>query len=102
MKLLKLIKDIFWNPLSVCLYIMSISIFVITYFHSPVNKYTGTIISVSSWNGDAKLKTKNKSGKDTIIHVSVNRHEEFMVSQVITVWTGGDLFDGIATTKPQH
>lgn len=102
MKFLKLLKDIFWNPFSVCLYIMGFSIFIISYFHSPVNKYTGTVISVSSWDGSAKLKTKNKSGKDTIIHVTANRHEEFMISQVITVWTGGDLFNGIATTKPQH
>lgn len=102
MKLLKLIKDIFWNPLSVCLYIIGITVLIISYFHSPVNKYIGTVISVSSWDGSAKLKTKTKSGKDTIIHVTANRHEEFMVSQVITVWTGGDLFNGIATTKPQH
>lgn len=102
MNFLKLLKDIFWNPLSVCLYIISISIFIIIYFHSPVNRYVGTVTEVSSWDGSAKLKTKTKSGKDTIIRVVANRHEEFMVSQIITVWTGGDLFDGIASTKPQH
>lgn len=102
MKFLKLIKDVFLNPIMIFIYIVFTAIFLPIYFHSPVNKYTGTIISISSWDGAAKLKTKNKSGKDTIINVSANRHEEFTVSQIITVWTGGDLFDGIASTKPQH
>lgn len=74
----------------------------IIYSHDPVHRYVGTVTEVSSWDGSAKLKTKTETGKDTILNVIANRHERFVVGQVITVWTGGDLFDGLASTEPQY
>jgi hypothetical protein len=70
-------------------------------FHTRSDKYVGTVMKVSSWDGAASLKTKNKRGQDTIIEVSPRRFERFTEGQVITVWTGGDLVGGIATTNPQ-
>ena len=69
--------------------------------HTKSNRYVGTVIKVSSWDGAASLKTKNKRGEDTIIEVSPRRNERFTEGQVITVWTGGDLVGGIGTTNPQ-
>lgn len=69
--------------------------------HTEPNRYIGTVIKVSSWDGAASLKTKNKSGKDTILIVQPRRFERFMVGQIITAWTGGDALPGVATTDPQ-
>jgi len=66
------------------------------------NRYIGTVIKVSSWDGAASLKTRNKSGKDTVLNVQPRRFERFTEGQIITVWTGGDLFSGVATTEPQN
>ncbi len=69
--------------------------------HTKSDKYVGTVMKVSSWDGAASLKTKNKRGKDTIIMVHTRRYERFTEGQIITVWTGGDLIGEIATTEPQ-
>lgn len=69
--------------------------------HTKSDKYVGTVIKVSSWDGAASLKTKNKRGQDTIIEVKPRRFERFTEGQVITAWTGGDLIGDIATTNPQ-
>ena len=76
-------------------------IVLIVAMHTESNRYVGTVMKVSSWDGAASLKTKNKRGEDTIIEVNPRRFERFTEGQVITVWTGGDLIDGIATTEPQ-
>ena len=76
-------------------------ILLITALHTKPNRYVGTVIEVSSWDGAASLKTRNKKGEDTIIRVNTRRHERFTEGQVITVWTGGDLIGEIATTDPQ-
>ena len=69
---------------------------------TPLRRYVGTVTSVSSWNGYAQLKTKGLSGQDTFITVAAHRRECFVVGQVITVWSGGDLVrDDVATTDPQ-
>jgi hypothetical protein len=80
--------------------VAAISISIIT--HDKANQYTGKVISVSSWDGTAELLTQTCNGKDTVLTVKPNRYESFVLNQTITVWTGGDLFDGIASTKPQH
>ena len=74
---------------------------LIIVLHTEPNRYVGTVMKVSIWDGAASLKTKNKEGKDTIIEVKPRRSERFTEGQVITVWTGGDLVGGIATTNPQ-
>ncbi len=71
-------------------------------FHEQPKKYVGVVVDVSSWSGDAKLKTKSSIGRDTIIDVHAQRNESFEVGQTITVWSGGELFTGVATTKPQN
>lgn len=101
-KFLLFLKDFFWNPMMFLIAFGTFSIFLIAYFHTTPKKYVGVVIEVSSWDGNALLKTKTYSGKDTILHVHRNKHESFEKGQIITVWTGGDLFDGIASTKPQH
>lgn len=65
----------------------------------PVTRYVGEIIEVDYWNGDAKLKTKTKLGKDTIVYVDKKRHEKFVVGQVITCWCGGENID--CNTNPR-
>ena len=79
-----------------------LAIGLIVALHTEPNRYIGKVIKVSSWNGAASLKTKNEKGKDTIIDVHPRRFERFVPGQVITVWTGGDLFSGVATTEPQN
>jgi hypothetical protein len=74
---------------------------LIIVMHTEPNRYVGTVMKVSSWDGAASLKTKNKRGQDTIIEVKPRRFERFTKGQVITVWTGGDLIGDIATTEPQ-
>jgi hypothetical protein len=69
--------------------------------HTKSDKYVGTVVKVSSWDGAASLKTKNKRGQDTIIEVKPRRFERFTEGQVITAWIGGDLIGDIATTNPQ-
>ena len=69
--------------------------------HTKSDKYVGTVMKVSSWDGAASLKTKTKRGQDTVIEVKPRRFERFTEGQVITVWTGGDLIGDIATTNPQ-
>jgi hypothetical protein len=69
--------------------------------HTKSDRYVGTVIKVSSWDGAASLKTKNKMGVDTVIEVKPRRLERFTEGQTITVWTGGDLIGEIATTNPQ-
>lgn len=76
-------------------------ILLIAALHTKPNRYVGTVIKVSSWDGAASLKTKNREGVDTIIRVNTRRHERFTEGQVITVWTGGGLIGEIATTDPQ-
>jgi hypothetical protein len=78
-----------------------LSILLILALHTKPNRYVGKVIRVSSWDGAASLKTKNKRGKDTIITVHTRRYERFTEGQIITVWTGGDLIGEIATTEPQ-
>ena len=99
---LKGVKDVIFNPITILLLVAFVSMFLMAYFHTQPKKYVGTVVEVSSWDGNARLKTKTRSGKDTILNVHCNKHEQFEVGKVITVWTGGDLFDGIASTKPQH
>jgi hypothetical protein len=79
-----------------------LAIALIVALHTESNRYIGKIIKVSSWDGAATLKTKNKAGKDTIINVQPRRFERFTPGQIITVWTGGDLIGEIATTDPQN
>jgi len=76
-------------------------ILLIEALHTKPNRYVGTVIKVSSWDGAASLKTKNKHGDDTIITVHPRRLERFTEGQIITVWTGGDLVGGIGSTEPQ-
>ena len=76
--------------------------FLIAYCHTPIRIYVGIVTEVSSWDGAAKLLTKTKLGKDTILLVHARHREQFVQGQIITVWTGGDLFSGIATTEPQQ
>ena len=76
-------------------------ILLIVALHTKPNRYVGTVIKVSTWDGAASLKTKNKQGEDTIIRVNTRRHERFTEGQIITAWTGGDLIGEIATTDPQ-
>jgi hypothetical protein len=100
---MKLIKSIFTSGAFWVLGVMPpFFIWCIVYFHDPVHRYVGTVIEVSSWDGSAKLKTKTETGKDTLLNVVPSKYENFEEGQVITVWTGGDLFDGIASTEPQH
>jgi len=69
-------------------------------FQSPSHRYVGTVISVESWDGTAKLLTKTDNNKDTVIIVRPHRYERFVVNQTLTVWTGGDCIND-ATTYPQ-
>lgn len=100
---MKFVKSIFTSSgfwVLVVMPVTFISIIVLT--RDPVHQYTGRVISVDSWNGNAKLLTKTQTGKDTILIVQNRKYERFVVNQTITVWTGGDLFDGIASTEPQN
>jgi len=100
---MKILKNIFLSPFSYFFYTMVLFVLVMHYCHTTPKRYVGTIISVSKWDGSAKLKTKTASGKDTIVYVEhATRDEQFVVGQVITVWTGGELIGDFATTKPQH
>jgi hypothetical protein len=68
----------------------------------PLKRYVGTVESVSSWNGYAQIKTKGLSGQDTSVTVIARRRERFVIGQVITTWSGGDLIrDDVASTDPQ-
>ena len=96
----KILKDI-GLPLLIFIGIPILSILLITALHTKPNRYIGKVIRVSSWDGAASLKTKNKRGKDIIISVHPRRYERFVEGQIITVWTGGGLIEGIATTEPQ-
>ena len=99
---MKTIKS-FFNSAFFWLFIITIAAFsLIVFTHDPVHRYVGTVVSVSSWDGSAKLRTKTETGKDTTLNVVNKKYERFEVGQTITVWTGGDLFDGIASTDPQH
>jgi len=70
--------------------------------NKPLRRFVGTVESVSSWNGYAQLKTKGLSGQDTFVTVIAKRRETFVVGQVITAWSGGDLVrDDVASTDPQ-
>lgn len=100
---MKVLKNIFLSPLAYFFYVIGGLILIMNMCHSVPKRYVGTVISVSKWDGSAKLKTKTASGKDTIVYVEhANRYEKFEVGQVITVWTGGDLIGDFATTKPQY
>lgn len=98
----KTVSDVLFNPITFIMAFVIVSMFCIAYFHTTPKKYVGEVIEVSSWDGNAVLKTKTYSGKDTLLDVHARKHERFEVGQIITVWTGGDLFEGIATTEPQH
>jgi hypothetical protein len=100
---MKFIKSIFTSSAFWVLVVMpiaAVSLIILT--HDPVHQYTGRVISVDWWNGDAKLLTKTQTGKDTVLIVQKRKYECFVIDQTITVWTGGDLFDGIASTEPQN
>lgn len=91
-------SGVFW-----CFIVLPVaSVSLIVACHDEPHRYVGVVTSVSSWNGDATLKTKTETGKDTTLNVVARKYEHFVEGQVITVWTGGDLFDGIASTYPQH
>lgn len=97
---MKILKKLFLNPIMIFIYVSLSFIFILKSCHKPVKRYVGTVTSVSAWDGYAKLKTKNKAGQDTIIIIHPNRHEQFTLSQIITVWTGGDLIGDFGTTSP--
>jgi hypothetical protein len=96
------LKEIFWNPLMFIFTLGMFFVFISSLLHTKPTRYVGTIREVSIWDGNAILDTKTINGKDTLLHVHKNKFESFEEGQTITVWTGGDLFDGIATTSPQH
>lgn len=98
---MKALKEIFWNPMSIFIYISVVGLFLCALFYTKPKRYVGTVTEVSSWSGDATLKTKTESGKDTTLHVCKHKFEQFVVGQVITVWTGGELIGDIASTHPQ-
>jgi hypothetical protein len=77
-------------------------VLILVVFHESPKKYVGVVVDVSSWSGNAKLRTSSSKGMDTIIDVQAQKNEVFSVGQTITVWSGGELFTGIATTKPQN
>lgn len=70
-------------------------------FQTKPNRFEGRVIGVSSWDGKAQLSTKINN-KDTIIIVRPERHERFVVGQLITVWAGGNNMGYEATTEPQE
>lgn len=83
------------------LLLIAISLLMIeALFKSPPHKYVGRIIAVDSWNGNAKLLTKTDNNKDTVIILIPHRYEHFVVNQVLTAWTGGEMINN-ATTAPQ-
>ena len=96
------IKFLFWNPLTLFLVFGMFGIFICMLLHTTPKKYVGIVREISLWDGNAILDTKTKNGKDTIIIVHQHKYEVFEVGQTITIWTGGDLYDGFGTTKPQH
>lgn len=67
---------------------------------TPVKRYVGEVIEVSSWSGDATLKTKTETGKDTFVIVHAKKREYFVVGQIITCWSGGNMFND-CSTDPQ-
>lgn len=69
--------------------------------NKPVRRFVGTVIEVSSWDGQAQVKTKGLRNQDTIIYVIAKRRERFVIGQVITAWSGGDLSHD-ASTSPQQ
>lgn len=70
--------------------------------NKPLRRFVDMVESVSSWNGYAQLKTKGLHNQDTVITVIARRRERFVVGQVITAWSGGDLIrDDVASTDPQ-
>ena len=89
------------SPFLILVGIPILSILLIIALHTKPNRYVGRVTRVSSWDGAASLKTKNKHGDDTIITVHPRRLERFTEGQIITVWTGGDLVGGIGSTEPQ-
>ena len=78
------------------------TIFLSNYCHRPVKKYVGIVIEISSWNGNAKIKTKTEFGKDTIVSVYCRHREQFQLGQTITTWYGGNLNGEQASTSPQN
>lgn len=54
---MKVLKNIFLSPLAYFLYTMILLVLVMHYCHSTPKRYAGTIISVSEFDGSAKLKT---------------------------------------------
>jgi hypothetical protein len=61
---MKTIKSIFTSSAFWFLFVMpTVAIWSIVYFHDPVHRYVGTVIKVSSWNGNATLKTKTNIRK---------------------------------------
>lgn len=79
-----------------------LGLFICAWLRTPVRRYTGTVVQVSGWDGQARLKTTTTEGRDTIVRVRPRRNERFVEGQVLAVWTGGDLTAGIATTNPQE
>ena len=100
---MKLIKSIFTSAVFWVLLVMPATfICLLIAHHTTPHRYVGTVVSVSSWDGSAKLKTKTETGKDTTLNVVTRKYERFVEGQVITVWTGGDLIGGVASTEPQN
>lgn len=101
-KMFYFIKDVFWNPVIFLLVLSMLFVYISKILHTTPKKYVGTVREVSLWDGNATLETKTQNGKDTIVIVHHRKGEKFEDGQIITIWTGGDLFDGFGTTQPQH
>lgn len=82
------------------LFVSILIIFISGLLQTPSHKYVGRVIAVDSWDGKAKLLTKTDNNKDTVIIVIPHRYERFVVNQVLTAWTGGEMITD-ATTTPQ-
>ena len=83
--------------------VLCISLLILLY--TPPRRYVGKVVNVNIWSGNAELKTKTEKGKDTLITVQPRSsrfyQEKFVEGQTLTVWTGGTLVGGIASTEPQ-
>jgi hypothetical protein len=69
--------------------------------NTPVHNYVGTVISVASWDGIAQVRTRGIKGQDTVIQVLPMHRERFVVGQVLTAWSGGDLLHDASTSPPR-
>ena len=66
-------SGVFW-----CFIVLPVaSVSLIVACHDEPHRYVGVVTSVSSWNGDATLKTKTETRKDTTLKVVSRRNEHF-------------------------